>query len=81
MSLDKVCAGFRHFPSENINIWIDLDFEYIYKELDVKIIDRGESFYQSRMLDVVKELESKSNRLAVVSKTGNSDWNISLRFI
>ncbi|CAF0733152.1 unnamed protein product [Rotaria sordida] len=36
------------------------DFEYIYKELDIKIIDRGESFYQSRMIDVVKELESKN---------------------
>ncbi|CAF4993225.1 unnamed protein product, partial [Rotaria sp. Silwood1] len=36
------------------------DFEYIYKELDTKIIDRGESFYQSRMLDIVKELESKN---------------------
>jgi len=36
------------------------DFEYIYKELDVKIIDRGESFYQSRMIEVVKELESKN---------------------
>lgn len=37
-----------------------LDFEHIYRELDVKIIDRGESFYQSRMIEVVKELESKS---------------------
>ncbi|CAF3397416.1 unnamed protein product [Rotaria socialis] len=36
------------------------DFEYIYKELDVKIIDRGESFYQNRMLDVVKQLDSKN---------------------
>ncbi|CAF4580731.1 unnamed protein product, partial [Rotaria sp. Silwood2] len=36
------------------------DFEYIYKELDIKIIDRGESFYQSRMIDVIKELESKN---------------------
>jgi len=36
------------------------DFEYIYKELDVKIIDRGESFYQSRMIEVVDELKSKN---------------------
>ncbi|CAF3689512.1 unnamed protein product [Rotaria sp. Silwood1] len=36
------------------------DFEYIYKELDIKIIDRGESFYQSRMIDLIKELESKN---------------------
>ena len=47
------------FPDFN-NI-VDLDFEHIYKELDIKIIDRGESFYQNRMIDVVKELESKSN--------------------
>ncbi len=43
-------------------ISIYLDFEHIYKELDIKIIDRGESFYQSRMIDVVKELESKSKK-------------------
>ncbi|CAF1540374.1 unnamed protein product, partial [Adineta ricciae] len=36
------------------------DFEYIYKELNIRIIDRGESFYQSRMIEVVKELESKN---------------------
>ncbi|CAF0872225.1 unnamed protein product [Adineta steineri] len=36
------------------------DFEYIYKELDVKITDRGESFYQDRMVDLVKELDSKN---------------------
>ncbi|CAF3642433.1 unnamed protein product, partial [Rotaria sordida] len=36
------------------------DFEYIYKELDIKIIDRGESFYQSRMIDLIKELELKN---------------------
>ncbi len=41
---------------------IDLDFEYIYKELDIKITDRGESFYQNRMLAVVQELQSKSKK-------------------
>jgi len=35
-------------------------FNHIYEQLDIKIIARGESFYQSRMIDVVKELESKS---------------------
>lgn len=39
---------------------ICLDFEHIYKELDIKITDRGESFYQSRMIEVVQELEGKS---------------------
>lgn len=32
------------------------DFERIYKRLDVSIVERGESFYQERMKEVVKEL-------------------------
>lgn len=35
------------------------EFQQIYNRLDVKIIERGESFYQSRMESLVKELESK----------------------
>uniref|UniRef100_T1IQB8 Probable arginine--tRNA ligase, cytoplasmic n=1 Tax=Strigamia maritima TaxID=126957 RepID=T1IQB8_STRMM len=35
------------------------DFEAIYKLLDIKLIERGESFYQDMMVDVVKELEDK----------------------
>ncbi|CAF0920745.1 unnamed protein product [Didymodactylos carnosus] len=35
------------------------DFEYIYRELDIRIIDRGESFYQPMMEIVVDELEQK----------------------
>lgn len=34
------------------------DFQRIYDRLDVKIIERGESFYQSRMEKIVKELET-----------------------
>ena len=44
------------------SVSIYLDFEHIYKELDIRILDRGESFYQSRMLGVVEELKSKSKR-------------------
>lgn len=35
------------------------EFKQIYEHLDVKLIERGESFYQSRMESLVKELESK----------------------
>jgi arginyl-tRNA synthetase len=37
-----------------------IEFEYIYKELDIKLIDRGESFYQKMMDNVIKEFESKN---------------------
>jgi arginyl-tRNA synthetase len=35
------------------------DFNAIYERLDVRINERGESFYQDRMGDVVKELEER----------------------
>lgn len=35
------------------------EFQKVYDRLDIKIIDRGESFYQSRMDIVVKELKEK----------------------
>ena len=35
------------------------DFSKIYKRLGVTIINRGESFYQPLMPDVVKDLEAK----------------------
>lgn len=34
------------------------DFQRIYNRLDISIIERGESFYQSRMVDIVKFLEA-----------------------
>lgn len=34
------------------------EFHKIYDRLDVKIIERGESFYQSRMKEVITDLES-----------------------
>lgn len=35
------------------------EFQKIYNRLEIKIIERGESFYQSRMESIVKEFESK----------------------
>ena len=35
------------------------EFSKIYKRLGVTLIDRGESFYQPLMPDVVKDLEAK----------------------
>lgn len=35
------------------------EFQQIYDSLDIKIIERGESFYQSRMESLVAELEKK----------------------
>lgn len=32
------------------------EFQMIYNRLDIKIIERGESFYQSRMITVIEEL-------------------------
>lgn len=36
------------------------EFQKIYDRLDVTIAEKGESFYQSRMIEVVKYLESKN---------------------
>ncbi|CAG0885283.1 unnamed protein product, partial [Darwinula stevensoni] len=36
------------------------EFSKVYERLDVRIIDRGESFYQSRMVKVVEELKRKN---------------------
>ncbi len=35
------------------------EYEYIYSELEVKLVERGESYYQNLMNDVVTELEAK----------------------
>lgn len=35
------------------------EFQKVYNRLEIKIIDRGESFYQSRMESIVKELKDK----------------------
>uniref|UniRef100_F7EFE0 Arginine--tRNA ligase, cytoplasmic n=1 Tax=Monodelphis domestica TaxID=13616 RepID=F7EFE0_MONDO len=35
------------------------EFQKIYDALDISLIERGESFYQDRMTDIVKEFEEK----------------------
>lgn len=35
------------------------DYGKIYEKLDIHIIERGESFYQQRMIDLVKELDER----------------------
>ncbi|XP_015114431.1 arginine--tRNA ligase, cytoplasmic [Diachasma alloeum] len=35
------------------------EFDKLYKRLDVKLIERGESFYQKMMEEIVKDLESR----------------------
>ncbi|KFD47507.1 hypothetical protein M514_11601 [Trichuris suis] len=35
------------------------DFQRIYDRLDVKLVERGESFYQDKMADIVRTLEEK----------------------
>lgn len=35
------------------------EFEKVYTQLDIKLIERGESFYQKYMESIVPELESK----------------------
>lgn len=44
----------------NIVSTLDTEFDKLYTRLDIKIIERGESFYQKRMESIVKELESKN---------------------
>ncbi|GAB1599957.1 arginine--tRNA ligase, cytoplasmic-like [Argonauta hians] len=57
----------------HINAWKKIcaisrnEFEKIYTALGVKIIDRGESFYQDRMVKLVSELESEGK---LVSEDG-----------
>ena len=46
--------------SRVIGDWCFTEFYSIYERLGVTLTERGESFYQSIMLDVVADLESKS---------------------
>lgn len=38
---------------------IFLDYTEIYKRLDVTLTERGESFYQNRMVEVIQLMEEK----------------------
>lgn len=39
--------------------YIFTEFQKVYDRLDITLTERGESFYQSRMIAIVKDLESK----------------------
>lgn len=39
---------------------MDADFQAIYERLGVTLTERGESFYQPLMGDIVEDMESKS---------------------
>ena len=60
---------------KNLNYFsLLVEFEKIYERLGVTIVDRGESFYQERMKDIVKELEEKGmviQQISVIHKFKN----------
>uniref|UniRef100_A0AC34FAE0 Arginine--tRNA ligase n=1 Tax=Panagrolaimus sp. ES5 TaxID=591445 RepID=A0AC34FAE0_9BILA len=62
---DRVVKLQNHDP-EIIKAWKMIcdvsraDFNKIYEKLDIKITERGESFYQEYMVKLVKELEEKN---------------------
>ena len=41
-----------------LHSWASAEFAKVYDRLDIKLIERGESFYQERMGTVVSELEA-----------------------
>lgn len=55
------------------------EFQKIYERLNINIIERGESFYQSRMENVVKELENKGN-IVVIMYINNNYLNNTFMF-
>lgn len=44
----------------DVTIFFVTEFGNLYARLDIKIIERGESFYQKKMEELVKELESQN---------------------
>lgn len=43
-----------------MSVWVfDSEFQKIYDCLDIKLIERGESYYQDLMTQVVKETEDR----------------------
>ena len=45
--------------SEDLFFFFLLEFQKIYDRLDISLVERGESFYQDRMEDVVKDMEKR----------------------
>ncbi|XP_031828662.1 arginine--tRNA ligase-like protein isoform X2 [Nomia melanderi] len=79
----KCVVQLQKFDPDMIKAWqliCDVsrkEFEKIYVRLDIKLIERGESYYQKHMETVVKELEAKGlleedeGRKVMWSKHGN----------
>lgn len=50
----------RNRPDVVFSFWVFAsEFQKIYDCLDITLIERGESYYQDLMTEVVKELEDK----------------------
>lgn len=46
----------KHLP---IILFFSPEFQKVYERLNVKLIERGESFYQNKMKDLVDSLEKE----------------------
>ncbi len=59
MFLDMVRNSFMGTKESNALFLLLLEFEHVYKQLGVTITERGESFYQPMMQNIIDDLESK----------------------
>lgn len=57
-----VCLVYLNSYACYLVTFFSLEFNKIYHALDISLIERGESFYQDRMDDVVKEFEDKGRQ-------------------
>lgn len=61
---EKVCIllpiEYRSLCNSSM-LYIFIEFAKIYERLDVSLIERGESFYQDLMVDIVELLDQKGN--------------------
>ena len=54
----NICENYdSHLRNSSFHAYVG--FQKIYDELDVTLIERGESFYNYLMPEIVKELEEK----------------------
>lgn len=42
------------------------DFNQIYERLDITIVERGESFYQKHMIELVEEFDKLGNLFQII---------------
>lgn len=67
-------------PDVVLSVWFfALEFQKIYDCLDIKIIERGESYYQDLMTEVVKEAEDRgADKIYSDFTTSSSCWEENL---